>query len=345
MQRSWPINTTGQRRSRRAFSLLEVLVSVLIVSMILGGIYGFYSLTVRLREEGQQQVRQSQLASVILSRMRRELESTTKLGEQFGAAITGMPSRIEFKTLVVPPVDLMIPQGPRDPQRVAESDVRRIKYGLVYVDPTADPPPLDDAEMDKAEYAGFDITEAVPFGLRRTEIKSISGRGLDVDEEERQQLEDAATDTLDAEVDLQSEQEEDKEFELDEFELDDVNIGSDSILDDIDDPRFEPVVVDVLSNDIRYFSIQYYDGLDWRRVWQGERSNVLPQSIRITIGFSYGPMIDEESIELSEDDFITVPDEVLEDEEKTHNDRYSITVRMPAVDDFEGLRVRRQEVE
>ena len=297
------------------------MLSMMIIVLIVGGVYGFYSLTVRIREDGQRRTDQAQLASVILSRLSREIESTTTLADNYGVAIEGYADCITVQTLVVPPVDLMIPPSIRDKQRPGEFDVRRITYALERPDPdqASYSAASSSRKSERSNKSSSDGAELVPIGLKRTEIKALMAKALILSGDEQEDQNGEGKDEF-------------VSFELNERPEDEF------------DPRYQPVLEDLISPETKYFSLQYFDGQEWRRSWTGIRSLVLPQAIRITIGFSPGPMPTDEGSELSRGEVI-VPEEVLLDEAKFHADRYSLVVRLPVVDDFEGTRIRRKLLE
>jgi len=91
-------------------------------------------------------------------------------------------------------------------------------------------------------------------------------------------------------------------------------------------PEQQILEQEMLSGEIRYLAFEYYDGRQWLDAWQPSEGDLLPQAVRITVGFE---QISEEQIE---------EEQAMELEERPwHRDRFSLTVKLLGVDDYRTM--------
>lgn len=99
----------------------------------------------------------------------------------------------------------------------------------------------------------------------------------------------------------------------------------------------EQVRNDLWCTELGYLEFRYFDGIEWDTKWDITEGNSLPQLVQITVGFN-----NVTSEELEDADLKTYPiAEFPYGDNRSHPDRYSLIVRIPAADRFFSSRVSR----
>ena len=117
-------------RRKNGFTLMEVLLAIVIIIMIMGTVYAFYSHSVKMTQMARATMQDSQLARVLLFKIAAELRAVTTSGSRFTTVMSGEADRIEFVTTVVPSRLVFFPQDIADNGRVIEHDLRLVQYSL-----------------------------------------------------------------------------------------------------------------------------------------------------------------------------------------------------------------------
>lgn len=94
---------------------------------------------------------------------------------------------------------------------------------------------------------------------------------------------------------------------------------------------------DLWSAELGYLEFRYYDGVEWTTTWDATQGNSLPQAVQVTVG--YGSVTQDEIDDRDLDEF-PILDYPFGDD-LSHNDRYSLVVRLPAADKFFSSRLER----
>ncbi len=136
---------------RYAFTLLEVMLSLIIIIMIVSSVYSFYHYSVKMMKVGYAHLERSQLARILLDKMSSEIMAITPAGKSFMPVLEGEPDSIKFVTTVLPSRLVFFPLKVTDSSRIIEHDFRRIEYSL----------------------ARADDNENVILGLRRDELRCM----------------------------------------------------------------------------------------------------------------------------------------------------------------------------
>ncbi len=138
-------------RTRRSFTLLEVLLALVIIIMIVSTVYSFYHYSARLVLAGRAKLQRSRVARIILRKISDELTATTPAGGDFFPVLEGESDKLTFVTTVVPSKAVFFPQKESDSARIVEHDLRKVEYSLA----------KDDKDSAKI------------LGLRRDELRSM----------------------------------------------------------------------------------------------------------------------------------------------------------------------------
>lgn len=96
----------------------------------------------------------------------------------------------------------------------------------------------------------------------------------------------------------------------------------------------EPILEqEMLSKDIKYLGFEYYNGQYWQDAWQPEQKDLLPQAIRISVGFE---QISENQRQEER--------ELAAEDRPWHSDRFSLLVKLMGVDDYRNMQARKAEI-
>jgi len=143
---------------RRAFTLLEAVLALGLSIVVLSGIFGFYELVLKAREEGTTTTRDIKMARSILAGLAGEIRHTTSIVPGDGIGFRGDRNKITIVKLGLPDryaynkYDPMVDKLPP-----AQLDLQRITYELLW----------DEEKKDKNDNI------RICHGLWRTEQKTF----------------------------------------------------------------------------------------------------------------------------------------------------------------------------
>lgn len=112
----------------------------------------------------------------------------------------------------------------------------------------------------------------------------------------------------------------------------------------VNEDNEESLSLDLLSPEIKYLRIRYFDGAEWLDRWQlagagmGQMANTLPQAVEVTVGYDELPPEKEEELDFDKNNFKPAPPEPYSS--KT----YTVTVWLPQADVFLGSRLLRAQM-
>jgi hypothetical protein len=112
----------------------------------------------------------------------------------------------------------------------------------------------------------------------------------------------------------------------------------------VNEENEESLSLDLLSPEIKYLRIRYFDGAEWLDRWQlgglamGRMSNTLPQAVEVTVGYDELPPLEEEELDFDENNFRPA------DPEPYSPRTYTVTVWLPQADVFLGARLLRAQL-
>ncbi len=125
------------RRTRRALTLLEVIIALSLTGVLLSGVYLFYSNTLRAREIADRLVADAQLSRITLARIADDLRNAGGYTPGFGVGVTGEIDKwgngvVKIYRQVLPENDCYAEYDLlTDVLPPAKADVRLIEYRLI----------------------------------------------------------------------------------------------------------------------------------------------------------------------------------------------------------------------
>ena len=133
-------------RSRRAFTLIEMVLSTGLLVFLVGTLYWFYGSSLRNREEGTMKARRIQLARVVLDRITEEVRLCAGYATGYGAGLIGQTNAVSTYTLTVPTKELMRRRSITDQALAGQFDLEEVRYYILWdeenLDENGDPRPL-----------------------------------------------------------------------------------------------------------------------------------------------------------------------------------------------------------
>lgn len=131
------------RRSARGFTLLEMVLSMGLMTLVLTSTMLFFSGTLRTRSEGEKLAQRTQLERVLLDQMAREIGQARVINmyEKIGSEEKGLGGKlrgIELLTYVLPNPELYVKRRLRQREVPAAFDLRRVIYYLIRADELQD---------------------------------------------------------------------------------------------------------------------------------------------------------------------------------------------------------------
>lgn len=141
---------------RRAFTLLEMLVTVGLFVTVMTMTFAFYSRSLETREAAETQSRNAQLARVVLSRIVGELRQSSGFVSGFGPGVFGDKDAIEINTVTVPDRKLSELRSVRDERLPGQFDLSQVRYYIAWdeenVDTNGDPRSLGLVRRESRTY-------------------------------------------------------------------------------------------------------------------------------------------------------------------------------------------------
>lgn len=155
------VHTTRSRAAIRSsgFTLIEVIIAIALLSLLMGGVFQFYVMTLKARQVGKASTQQALLARVILNQIADEVRQAAS--QRFDSALKGDRREIWILAVGLPSRDLLEIRSVRDNVLPGEHDVRRLHYFL-----HSDEEVLDDEG------------DPYVFGLVRFEEKTLNSTAL-----------------------------------------------------------------------------------------------------------------------------------------------------------------------
>jgi len=121
--------------SRRAFTLLEVVLALFLMIVILSGVYAFYATSLRARHEGGEATRDIALIRWILDRMADEIRHATDIVPGDGIGFSGTEDEITIIHTRMPELYAFKKfDSVRQELPPAQMDILRIHYQLLWDD-------------------------------------------------------------------------------------------------------------------------------------------------------------------------------------------------------------------
>ncbi len=114
----------------RAFTLMELMLSMVIIMMVVVMVYSFYSYSLNFVSTSREHLAETQLARVVLDHIAGELRSSPGVGADFGPILIGRRDGVSFLTTVVPSRMVFFPKYLMEESLPIEHDLRRVEYGL-----------------------------------------------------------------------------------------------------------------------------------------------------------------------------------------------------------------------
>lgn len=146
-------------RFRRAFTLLELLLALALITFLSGMMFAFYDVTLRAREHGRRTMFDGQLARTIALKIADEIRSANGFLMGIGPGVTGRERMITLQTVVLPDKDVFLRKAIQDDPLPAQSDVRFVRYYLAY-------------DADATHEYPDGVQGPKPLGLVRAEVKT-----------------------------------------------------------------------------------------------------------------------------------------------------------------------------
>lgn len=267
--------------SRPGFTLLEVILSIAIIMLLLGGIFGFYQFTLKVRARTQASATEAQLARVLLDQMARDLRSTSAVTAfirqrtvQRGFVIRGAGDNTTPEGGLIGTEDSVAFLSSHfiPPSRFVETTV------LDEEGPREDRPPLYDVFQVSWSWL-FDDETQTSFGLYRTSRPALLQR---MSEEEAASVDLLGNDETGPSL-----------WERELAERKGVPLESEDPTGA--DPGDPMQTVDRIAPEVKWMYIRYYDGARWQTSYQDGASGPSPLAVEITIGFA--PLLSAEEME------------------------------------------------
>lgn len=308
-----PSGTDGLRRAargpaREGLTLVEVILSIGLMMVLLTMIFSFYRNSIEERSETLAASQKLTLARTLMDQIEREIRQASGFAPEFGIGISGGKRFISIVTT-------------RLPRKVLSIDPTTLEEQTAYI-----PPEFDLMEVKYYIASHEDIKDEngdpLALGLVRKEthtLRRVRGNGNPVD--------DGLLENQLADGSLRSEEdanplEESLNTEIEDEQADiDLQLGS--------------IKEELYAQEIKYLRFHYFDGNRWWPDWLVHGNNPLPQMIRITIGFTQEPPLDQ--LDEDFDPFIDDPDQL----EPLDPDQYTTFVRIMQADALFGSRLSR----
>lgn len=160
-------------RTRRAFTLIEVILSLSLVIFFLAILFQFYGNSMADRQRGIASVREAHLARVLLRQITDEIRAAGGFVPGFGPGIIGQRYDLTMQTMTVPGKELFRRRTRFEDQLPGQHDVRQVRYFIAWDEDITD-------------------EEGIPYslGLVRQELKTLRQAVIvtgEVDEREVEQ--------------------------------------------------------------------------------------------------------------------------------------------------------------
>ena len=146
--------------SRRALTLLELLLAIGLIAMLSAMMFMFYDSILRTREVGVKNITDLGLARSIAMKIAEEIRAANGFVKGIGPGVSGDDRMITIQTIVLPDKELLLKRSVKDGLPAAQCDIRQVQYYLAY------------DEDEQFDYVDGTVA-AAPMGLVRREIKTL----------------------------------------------------------------------------------------------------------------------------------------------------------------------------
>jgi len=290
--------------------MLEVLLAIALTVLLSATTFWFYTNTLEGRTESLERTQRLQVARTLLEQMSREIRYASSFTPGYGTGLVGGEEWITVYTTRIPRKVLSEERTLRDDRIEDEFDLMEVRYYIARHDEIED-----------------EDGHPIALGLVRKETRTLNA-GTNATEEDAENAEEG--EGVEGEGSVEG--------------AGGAGFGGEDIFADDELADLEDLELDELSTikeelyapEIKFLRFHYFDGNRWWPTWELEGSNSLPQVVRITVGFTGKPPIDELEEE-EEDLFITDP----ENQEPLPEDEYTTFVRVLQSDIFFGSRIGR----
>ena len=304
---------------RRAVTLLEVMLSMGILTFVTGMTYWFYSSSLQSSREGTATAYRLRLARVVLDRIATEVRQATVITADNRVGVRGDAERIWLSSYRVPGRELVKKRGLHAASLPGEYDLTKVEYKIA-------------RHPEILHEDGYEM----PLGLARVEIgipRPDSAETGAAEEEERALHGDFGNEAARGGAGEASGGAQD-------------GLADEQTPDDQGDLGPQIQWEELYAPELRYLRFCYYDGHRWWDRWDVTGENPLPQLVEVTIGFEIQPPFGDE-FKTDERgkinyEFCTCRDKDPVDCEPLAPDQMSTVVRLAQADPLFRSRVQRE---
>lgn len=121
-----------QRRRRRCFSLLEVILAITLMIFLMGVLFRFYHSSMINRQRGVSSIKEAHLARLLLRQITDELRSAAGFVPGYGPGVIGERYELTLQALAVTDEELYRYRGPRERPLPGQHDLRQVRYFIAW---------------------------------------------------------------------------------------------------------------------------------------------------------------------------------------------------------------------
>jgi hypothetical protein len=152
-------------------TLLEVIISLGLMTLLVGAMFGFYDISLRTRDIGRRTIDHGELAWRILHRIAEDIRAANGFVPSLGSGIRGYRQQITLQSVVLPDKEVFYPRAIEDRPLPGQCDIREVRYYL-----GVDPENLVDYPDPESPDGG--TTQAPEtLGIVRRELKTFRQTG------------------------------------------------------------------------------------------------------------------------------------------------------------------------
>lgn len=181
-----------RRHCARAFTLVEMIISIGLLVLMLSTLYWFYASSLTSRNEGTDRSRRMQLARVVLDGIAEEIRFCASKTSGYGAGLVGSVDSASIFTLTLPTKELMRRRSMTADPLAGQFDLKEVRYYIAWdeenLDEDNNPRPLGLVRRVTQTFnqvmivegdEGTEETAAVKEELYAPEIKFVEFRYFD----------------------------------------------------------------------------------------------------------------------------------------------------------------------
>jgi hypothetical protein len=117
---------------RRGFTLLEVVLSISLMIILLGMLFGFYRNSMMQREIGVAKTSEAHLARILLRQITEELRSAVGFAPGFGPGVIGERYEFTVQATALPDRVLFERRSVREEPLPGQHDIRQLRYFIAW---------------------------------------------------------------------------------------------------------------------------------------------------------------------------------------------------------------------